>query len=190
MTIPASKAWCKFTEILNEFKLLARAMDTSAGKEAFRSCHLCEAPGAFITALNHHLQTTTDIEDFKCAREKNGQAGTHRKWSWMATTLHPHYEGHSTNQVLALAQFDFYVHLYFPFTKPTVTEVGSVSISISFTFCGTETPKKSCVSNMKKSCDFTSHPPISFLVLGGKIKRLNRIKKRVTSAISRYPRNK
>ena len=142
-------------------------MDTSTGKEAFRSCNLCEAPGAFITALNHHLQTTTDISsDFKCAREKNGQAGTHRKWSWMATTLHPHYEGHSTNQVLALAQFDFYLHLYFPFTKPTVTEVGnlaylevgSVSISISFTFCGTEGLKKSCVSNLKKSCNLTSHP--------------------------------
>ena len=140
MTIPASKAWCKFTEILNEFKLLARAMDTSAGKEAFRSCHLCEAPGAFITALNHHLQTTTDIEDFKCAREKNGQAGTLRKWSWMATTLHPHYEGHSTNQVPALVQFDFYVH--FPFTKPTVTEVGSVSISISFTFAAPRRQRK------------------------------------------------
>ena len=175
MTIPALKAWCKFTEILNEFKLLARAMDTSTGKEAFRSCHLCEAPGAFITALNHHLQTTTDISsDFKCAREKNGQAGTHRKWSWMATTLHPHYEGHSTNQVLALAQFDFYLHLYFPFTKPTVTEVGnlaylevgSVSISISFTFCGTEGLKKSCVSNLKKSCNLTSLALPFFLGFG------------------------
>ena len=30
---------------------------------------------------------------------------------------------------------------------------------------------------MKKSCDLTSHPPLSFLVLVGKIERLNRIKK-------------
>ena len=52
----------------------------------FRSCHLCEAPGAFITALNHHLQTKD--KEFKC------------KWSWMGSTLHPHYEGHSTNQMI------------------------------------------------------------------------------------------
>ena len=58
----------------------------SEGEDVFRSCHLCEAPGAFITALNHHLQTKD--KEFKC------------KWSWMGSTLHPHYEGHSTNQMI------------------------------------------------------------------------------------------
>ena len=41
------------------------------------SLHLCEAPGIFITSLNHaRVLHHSDVV-----------------WSWMATTLNPHYEG-------------------------------------------------------------------------------------------------
>jgi hypothetical protein len=39
--------------------------------------HLCEAPGAFICALNHWLKTNR----------------AHWAWEWMATSLNPYYEG-------------------------------------------------------------------------------------------------
>lgn len=40
--------------------------------------HLCECPGGFISATNHHLRT-------KHPRMKN--------WQWMAITLNPYYTG-------------------------------------------------------------------------------------------------
>ena len=53
----------------------------------FNSVHLCEAPGAFITCLNHYLKT-------------------HRPdchWKWKAITLNPYYEG---NDHLAMIDQD------------------------------------------------------------------------------------
>lgn len=44
-----TKAWCKFYEILSHFSL-----NLYFG-EVFNSFHLCEAPGAFVTSLNHFL---------------------------------------------------------------------------------------------------------------------------------------
>lgn len=43
-----TQAWVKFYEVLSSFKIVP---DTD-----FCSLHLCEAPGAFIAALNHYLQ--------------------------------------------------------------------------------------------------------------------------------------
>jgi cap2 methyltransferase len=49
-----TQAWCKFHEILASFDVVppSALSDPSA---AFSSVHLCEAPGAFITSLNHFL---------------------------------------------------------------------------------------------------------------------------------------
>ncbi|KAA0723169.1 Cap-specific mRNA (nucleoside-2'-O-)-methyltransferase 2 [Triplophysa tibetana] len=68
-----TQAWAKFYEILGSFQLLH--------ENALKSCelnsiHLCEAPGAFISALNHFLKTNR----------------LHCDWNWIANTLNPYYE--------------------------------------------------------------------------------------------------
>lgn len=47
------KAWLKFYECLAQFDLVGELPQHSS---VFQSVHLCEAPGAFITSLNHFLQ--------------------------------------------------------------------------------------------------------------------------------------
>lgn len=44
-----TQAWCKFYEILSTYPLI----DHHSLK--LNTVHLCEAPGAFITSLNHYL---------------------------------------------------------------------------------------------------------------------------------------
>ena len=46
-----TQAWCKFHEVLGTFPAIAQL---SATRE-LNTVHLCEAPGAFITSLNHFL---------------------------------------------------------------------------------------------------------------------------------------
>lgn len=48
-----TKAWSKFYEIVTAYQLV-RFFDSSTG--VFNSMHLCEAPGAFVAALNHFLK--------------------------------------------------------------------------------------------------------------------------------------
>ena len=47
-----TQAWPKMYEMLVEFHLIR-----SEHRERLISLHLCEAPGAFISALNHYLTT-------------------------------------------------------------------------------------------------------------------------------------
>jgi cap2 methyltransferase len=57
-----SQAWCKFYECLSSFHIVPQVI-TEASQQAcgnkipFHSVHLCEAPGAFISATNHFLRT-------------------------------------------------------------------------------------------------------------------------------------
>ena len=44
----------------------------------YNSVHLCEAPGVFITSLNH-----SDVT-----------------WNWMATNLNPPYEGNDVGYII------------------------------------------------------------------------------------------
>ncbi|BES92822.1 FtsJ-like methyltransferase [Nesidiocoris tenuis] len=77
-----TQAWCKFYEILENFvELLPRAAVNSG---ALNSIHLCEAPGAFITALNHNL--TLNYPEIK--------------WQWRAATLNPYYEGNPLQKMI------------------------------------------------------------------------------------------
>ena len=48
-----TQAWCKFREILCEFPILV-----TFDHDELNTFHLCEAPGAFITALHFYLSNT------------------------------------------------------------------------------------------------------------------------------------
>lgn len=66
-----TQAWCKFYQLLHDYDL--------ASADPLRSFHLCEAPGAFILALQHYLHSADD-------------RGADN-WTWFANTLNPYYEG-------------------------------------------------------------------------------------------------
>lgn len=73
-----TQAWCKFFEVLWSYHIVP--LDDP---ELF-TVHLCEAPGAFITCLNHYLANTAFTG----------------KWRWVGTTLNPYYEGNDLAQMI------------------------------------------------------------------------------------------
>ncbi|PSN54810.1 hypothetical protein C0J52_02913 [Blattella germanica] len=76
-----TQAWCKFYENVMSFPLVPPAV---VSKGCLNSVHLCEAPGAFITSLNHFLKLHhPNIE-----------------WKWQATTLNPYYEGNPLSYMI------------------------------------------------------------------------------------------
>ncbi|KAK2868896.1 hypothetical protein Q7C36_000767 [Tachysurus vachellii] len=77
-----TQAWAKFYEIQGTFKLLS---ETALQNGDFNSVHLCEAPGAFISALNHFLQTSRLYCD----------------WTWVANTLNPYHEANARSCTIA-----------------------------------------------------------------------------------------
>ncbi|XP_040265949.1 cap-specific mRNA (nucleoside-2'-O-)-methyltransferase 2 [Bufo bufo] len=68
-----TQAWCKFHEIVCTYPLLP---DTALWISELNTLHLCEAPGAFISSLNHYLKT----QEVRC------------DWNWVANTLNPYHE--------------------------------------------------------------------------------------------------
>lgn len=76
-----TQAWCKFHEILVRFELLPVEALWNA---ELNSVHLCEAPGAFIASLNHHLRA----HKIPCA------------WSWVGNTLNPYHEANDTGTMI------------------------------------------------------------------------------------------
>ncbi|XP_066254327.1 cap-specific mRNA (nucleoside-2'-O-)-methyltransferase 2 [Euwallacea similis] len=74
-----TQAWCKFYEIVNKFPVIQDNL------HCLKTLHLCEAPGAFICALNHYLV-------------KNHPDSI---WQWQANTLNPYYEGNSDSHMIA-----------------------------------------------------------------------------------------
>ncbi|XP_068178057.1 cap-specific mRNA (nucleoside-2'-O-)-methyltransferase 2 [Antennarius striatus] len=79
-----TQAWCKFYEILGTFHPLP---EEALLDGELNTVHLCEAPGAFITALNHYIKTSKSTQ--------------YCDWSWAANTLNPYHEGNSGSQTIA-----------------------------------------------------------------------------------------
>ncbi|KAL7737547.1 hypothetical protein ACLKA6_007672 [Drosophila palustris] len=79
-------AWCKIFECLHRFPLVTQPV--------LNSLHLCEAPGAFIAALNHYLHSV--------------HKPTEIKWNWRSTTLNPYYEGNALNEMITDDRFIFH----------------------------------------------------------------------------------
>ncbi|CAG5855309.1 unnamed protein product [Menidia menidia] len=79
-----TQAWCKFYEILGTFPLLPEEALQSG---ELNSVHLCEAPGAFITALNHYLKTSSSTR--------------YCDWCWAANTLNPYHEANGGSTTIA-----------------------------------------------------------------------------------------
>lgn len=78
-----TQGWTKMQEILTTFDLVPHR------DVRLNSLHLCEAPGAFITSLNHFLKT-------------------HREdiiWEWKAMTLNPYYEGNDLKALIDQDRF-------------------------------------------------------------------------------------
>ncbi|XP_072391280.1 cap-specific mRNA (nucleoside-2'-O-)-methyltransferase 2-like [Diabrotica undecimpunctata] len=76
-----TQAWCKFYEILAHFPVIPLC---AVSNKKLESLHLCEAPGAFVCALNHYL--TLNYPGLE--------------WAWKANTLNPNYEGNELNEMI------------------------------------------------------------------------------------------
>ncbi|XP_029354829.1 cap-specific mRNA (nucleoside-2'-O-)-methyltransferase 2 [Echeneis naucrates] len=79
-----TQAWCKFYEILGSFNLFP---DEVLQTGELNTVHLCEAPGAFITALNHYIKTS--------------ESTRYCDWSWAANTLNPYHEANGGSTTIA-----------------------------------------------------------------------------------------
>lgn len=76
-----TQAWCKFYECLHRFSLIPQQV---ISEKIITSVHLCEAPGAFITSLNHFLVCKYPDVYF----------------NWWGNTLNPNYEGNSRKEMV------------------------------------------------------------------------------------------
>ncbi|XP_077570287.1 cap-specific mRNA (nucleoside-2'-O-)-methyltransferase 2 isoform X1 [Stigmatopora nigra] len=79
-----TQAWCKFYEILGTFSVLPGEALLSG---ELNTLHLCEAPGAFISALNHYVKTN--------------ERTRYCDWSWAANTLNPYHEANTGDATIS-----------------------------------------------------------------------------------------
>eukprot|EP00474_Spongospora_subterranea_P010295 CRZ10753.1 hypothetical protein [Spongospora subterranea] len=83
-----TNAWTKLFEIMDHFQEAVPAHSISQG--TLRSLHLCEAPGAFVCALNHFIRTNHSEMDFH----------------WLASSLNPY---HDDNEGLWMVRDDKFI---------------------------------------------------------------------------------
>lgn len=80
-----TQAWCKFYEIACSSDLVSLDEIREEGGTSFTSVHLCEAPGAFIAALNHFL--AINHEELRL--------------DWLAMTLNPYHESNGHPDIVS-----------------------------------------------------------------------------------------
>lgn len=104
----ATLSWCNMYEALTRFMLFPRVVTTAEGmhwqavpglqhlphqalgdteqpdRKVCATVHLCEAPGAFIAAINHYKHHFAKFLD----------------WDWRALTLSPYFAGNDTAEML------------------------------------------------------------------------------------------
>lgn len=102
-----TQAWLKFYEILSNIPELISSVDLTADR--FTSLHLCEAPGAFISALMSFWATEHSERPYFP--------------DWYAATLNPHHEESDPGAVIRVDT------LILEF--PNRWEFGTVSLDIS-----------------------------------------------------------
>ena len=99
-----TKAFAKLYEMLSVYDLLP-----SLGTEqAVYTVHLCEAPGAFVCATNHYMQSRYAHPPLRLsARGRLLSHATHRSapsgditMRWMAMTLNPYFEGNTPDMTI------------------------------------------------------------------------------------------
>lgn len=83
-----TQAWCKFHEVVTKYPLVPKE-NIFANNNKFSSLHLCEAPGAFVTCLNHWLKTNLPTVH----------------WNWLAMTFNPYYEGNPNFKMISDDRF-------------------------------------------------------------------------------------
>ncbi|XP_053664734.1 cap-specific mRNA (nucleoside-2'-O-)-methyltransferase 2 [Anopheles marshallii] len=74
-----TQAFAKLYECVSAYDLINTEL-----RELY-SVHLCEAPGAFVTGLNHYIR-------LHCAPRT--------QWNWFACTLNPYYEGNCPGNMI------------------------------------------------------------------------------------------
>ena len=113
-----TQAWLKFYECLSEYHLVDLDESKDEDVTTFQSIHLCEAPGAFVAALNHylalnfaHVKVSYKI-GFSILKYFYSKLNISLffivKLEWLATTLNPYYEGNSSNCMIDDDRFIFH----------------------------------------------------------------------------------
>ena len=87
-----TQAWAKMFEILSNFPLI----NHHQSHEKWLTLHLCEAPGGFISALNHFLVTRSKFLLGIFLSYQISEETVNIDWQWFAQTLNPYYEHDSS----------------------------------------------------------------------------------------------